>query len=163
MNFRTVTGQLIQNFVEEKISYALIGGYAVGLWGVARGTVDMDFLILRDDLARLDLIMGRLGFSLLHRSENVSQFDSPAGGVDFLHAFRQHSRAMLERAVERSIFAGEVTVRVLLPVDLIGMKIQAMSNDPNRTGLDRYDIEELMRLHGQTLDWQPVEPLAQAV
>ena len=64
---------------------------------------------------------------------------------------------MLSRAVERAIFEGEIVVRVLRPDDLIGMKIQAIANDPQRTPLDRYDIEELLRLHGATLDWQMVE------
>ena len=157
MNFRATLQQLVSSFVEAEIGYALIGGYAVGLWGVARGTVDIDFLVVRDDLPRLDPIMRQCGFTLVHRSENVSQFSSPAGGIDFLHAFRRHTRTMLARAVERSIFAGEILVRVLRPDDLIGMKIQAMANDPDRTPLDRYDIEELMRLHGSTLDWLLVE------
>lgn len=157
MNFRAILQQLVSSFVEAEIGYALIGGYAVGLWGVARGTVDIDFLVVRDDLPRLDQIMRQCGFSLVHRSENVSQFSSPGGGIDFLHAFRHHTRTMLSRAVERSIFAGEILVRVLRPDDLIGMKIQAMANDPDRTPLDRYDIEELMRLHGATLDWLLVE------
>jgi hypothetical protein len=157
MNFRATLQQLVSSFVEAEIGYALIGGYAVGLWGVARGTVDIDFLVVRDDLPRLDQIMIKCGFTLDHRSENVSQFSSPAGGIDFLHAFRHHTRTMLARAVERSIFAGEILVRVLRPDDLIGMKIQAIANDPDRTPLDRYDIEELMRLHGSTLDWLLVE------
>lgn len=157
MNFRATLQQLVSSFVEAEIGYALIGGYAVGLWGVARGTVDIDFLVNCDDLPRLDQIMIKCGFTLDHRSENVSQFSSPGGGIDFLHAFRRHTRTMLSRAVERSIFAGEILVRVLRPDDLIGMKIQAMANDPDRTPLDRYDIEELMRLHGATLDWLLVE------
>ena len=157
MNFRTTLQQLVRSFVEEEIGYALIGGYAVGLWGVARGTVDIDFLVSRDDLPRLDRIMTQCGFALIYRSENVSQYRSPAGGIDFLHAFRRHSLAMLSRAVERAIFAGEIVVRVLRPDDVIGMKIQAIANDPDRTPLDRYDIEELLRLHGATLDWLLVE------
>lgn len=157
MDFRTTLLQLVRAFDETGIGYALIGGYAVGLWGVARGTVDIDFLVVRDDLPRLDQIMTQRGFALEHRSENVSQFSSPGGGIDFLHAFRRHSLAMLGRAVERTIFAGEIVVRVLRPDDLIGMKIQAIANDPQRTALDRYDIEELLRLHGATLDWQLVE------
>jgi hypothetical protein len=157
MNFRTTLQQLVRSFVEEEIGYALIGGYAVGLWGVARGTVDIDFLVVRDDLPRLDRIMTQCGFALIYRSENVSQYRSSAGGIDFLHAFRRHSLAMLSRAVERAIFEGEIVVRVLRPDDLIGMKIQAIANDPARTPLDRYDIEELLRLHGSTLDWQLVE------
>ena len=154
MDFKTTLQQLIRAFDDAGIGYALIGGFAVGLWGVARGTVDLDFLVDRDALPRLDPIMAQCGFSLVYRSENVSQFSSPAGGVDFLHAFRRHSRTMLGRALERSLFADAIRVRVLRPEDLIGLKVQALANDPGRTPFDRYDIEELMRLHGATLDWK---------
>jgi len=157
MNFRDTTARLLQTLVAEKIGYALIGGFAVGLWGVSRGTVDMDFLVLREDLERLDRVMKQLGFTLYYRSENVSQFESASGGIDFLHAFRSHTREMLTRAVEREIFAGASAVRVLRPDDLIGMKVQAMANAPERTGLDLYDIEGLMRLHAAALDWQLIE------
>ncbi len=157
MDFKITLQQLIRAFDDATIGYALIGGFAVGLWGVARGTVDLDFLVDRDALPRLDPIMAQCGFSLVYRSENVSQFSSPAGGVDFLHAFRRHSRTMLGRAVERSLFAGTMTIKVLRPEDLIGLKVQALANDPGRMPFDRYDIEELMRLHGATLDWTLVE------
>jgi len=38
MNFKSTLQQLVRSFVDTEIGYALIGGYAVGLWGVARGT-----------------------------------------------------------------------------------------------------------------------------
>lgn len=157
MDFKATLQHLIRAFDDAAIGYAMIGGFAVGLWGVARGTVDLDFLVDRDALPRLDPIMAQCGFSLVYRSENVSQFSSPAGGVDFLHAFRHHSREMLSRAVEHPLFAGAMQVRVLRPEDLIGLKIQALANDPDRTPFDRYDIEELMRLHGAALDWTLIE------
>jgi hypothetical protein len=157
MNFRTVTEKLLASFREQDVKYALIGGYAVGLWGVTRGTVDMDFLVLRDDLAKLGRIMQGLGFELRHHSENVSQYISPWGEVDFLHAFRTHSLQMLNRSVEKKIFAESVTVNLLLPEDLIGLKVQAIANNEERRNLDMYDIEELMRLHGRTMDWGLLE------
>lgn len=140
--------------------YALIGGYAVGLWGVARGTVDMDFLIMRDDLDKLDHIMDSLGYQLHHRSENVSQYSATQallGEFDFLHAFRPHALAMLERAVEKTVFTEQLRVKVLLPEDLIGLKIQAVANNPDRELGDMYDVEELMRLNGKNMDWQLIE------
>jgi putative nucleotidyltransferase-like protein len=159
LNFITVTEQLITAFRTEGIRYALIGGYAVGLWGVARSTVDMDFLVLRDDLGRLDTVMERFGYRLHHRTDNVSHFVSagPFGSLDFLHAFRSHSLHMLERAVEKPLFGGAATVRVLIPEDLIALKIQAIANNPARERLDLNDIEELLRLHGKTLDWELLE------
>lgn len=160
MNFRTVTEKLLAYFNEQQIQYALIGGYAVGLWGVARGTVDMDFLVRRDDLEKLDQIMAALGYELLYRSENVSQYTASQalfGEIDFLHAFRAPTLRMLERAGEKTIFSEALSVRVLQPEDLIGLKIQAIANNEHREPTDMYDIEELMRLHGDSLDWQLIE------
>jgi len=60
MNFRHVTEQLIKAFTGDNIHYALIGGFALGLWGSGRSTLDMDFLIDRDDLSKVGTIMERL-------------------------------------------------------------------------------------------------------
>jgi hypothetical protein len=157
VNFRSVTEQLLTSFHEKGIEYALIGGFAVGLWGVTRGTLDMDFLIRRDDLHEIDPIMDALGYSIRHRSDNVSQYFSSSGEVDFLHAFRSHTLGMLKRAVEKPVFAGSFTVRVLRPEDLIGLKLQAIANNQERERLDMYDIEELMRLHDSTMEWRLLE------
>jgi hypothetical protein len=157
LNFKTVTEKLLTSFKDQNIRYALIGGYAIGLWGVARGTVDMDFLVLRDDLDKLDPIMTSLGYELHFRSENVSHyiaFHSLFGQIDFLHAFRGPTVRMLEQAAEKTIFGDLLSIRVLRPEDLIGLKIQAMANNESREPVDMSDIEELMRLHGDLLDWE---------
>ena len=156
MNFIPFAEQIIRSFAREHIRYALIGGFAVGLWGVARGTVDLDFLINRDDLGTVDQIMAGLGYRLHFRSENVSHFISesaPTERVDFLHAFRPHALAMLDRAVERTIFSGRLRAKTLIPEDLIGLKIQALANDPRREQWDLRDIETLLKLHGRQVDW----------
>lgn len=160
MNFRIVTEKLLVSFNEQNIRYALIGGYAVGLWGVARGTVDIDFLVLRDDLDALDRIMDLLGYELRYRSENVSQYVAPRsifGEIDFLHAFRAPALRMLERAADKAVFGDELSVKVLLPEDIIGLKIQAIANNKNRAPVDLQDIEQLVQLYGVTMDWRLIE------
>lgn len=155
MDLLSVTRSLVSAFDADKVGYALIGGFAVGLRGVARGTLDIDFLVRREDLDKVDAIMASMGYELRHRSENVSQFISKEqlfGEVDFLHAFRTHALRMLERATEQKAFEN-LTIRVLLPEDLIGLKIQAIVNDKGRERLDMSDIEELMALHGDSMDW----------
>ncbi len=57
MDFKLVTEKLLTAFNEHDIHYALIGGLALGAWGVPRGTVDMDFLVNRDDMEKVDAIM----------------------------------------------------------------------------------------------------------
>ncbi len=160
MNFKHVTETLIKLFAEENIDYALIGGFAVGLWGSGRSTIDMDFLIKHDDLIRIDEIMERLGYECRHKSENVSQYISPVkvmGEVDFLHAFREASLAMLSRTVEKEVFNGAIKIRVVQPSDLVGLKVQAMTNDPEREPVDMSDIESLLKIHRNTVDWKMIE------
>lgn len=159
MDFKAVTKRLVSAFSEQGIPYALIGGYAVGLWGVPRGTVDMDFLVRRDDMAKVHGIMETLSYETVFASENVTQYVSPLatfGEIDFLHAFRPATLNMLTRAVEKTLFSEGVSIKVLLPEDLIGLKLQAFANTKTRERLDMYDIEMLMKIHGKLLDWELV-------
>lgn len=57
MDFKTVLGLIIKDFNKEKVRYGLIGGFALGIWGVARSTIDLDFLVHRDDLNKIAKIM----------------------------------------------------------------------------------------------------------
>jgi len=157
MDFKTTAKKLVAAFERQGVEYGLIGGFALGLWGVHRGTVDMDFLVRRDDIAKVDGIMAEFGYELRYRSENVSQYLSPQavfGEIDFLHAFRSASLAMLTRAETKVLFGNGISLRVLQPEDLIGLKLQALVNDPRREPVDRSDIEMLMGARGRVMDWE---------
>jgi len=160
MDFETVIEKILTAFEKAGIRYALMGGFALGIWGVHRTTVDIDFLIDRDGLEKAHKIMSDLTYQCLHHTENVSQYVSPLnifGEVDFLHAFRSASRRMLERSEEKKIFGGRLTIRVLRPEDLVGLKVQAMVNDKSRWTNDLADIEGIMALHKAELDWSIIE------
>ena len=47
-----------------KIDYAVCGGMAVAIHGLARATKDIDLLILREDLVRVQDVVRGLGFIL---------------------------------------------------------------------------------------------------
>ena len=160
MDFKFVMQQLASSFEEQGIDYALMGGFALGIWGVQRATIDMDFLILLDDMECAHTILTSLGYELHHKSQNVSQYISPLktfGEIDFLHAFRAVSKSMLQRAQKKEVFGAELIIKVLQPEDIIGLKVQALTNDPSRKNVDLADIESLMRIHGSRLDWQLVQ------
>lgn len=160
MDFKSVLSILLGKFNEHNIDYALMGGFALGLWGVGRTTVDIDFLVRRDDMKKTDDIMLGAGYECKYRSENVSQYVSPLkvfGEVDFLHAFRETSLEMLERAEKKEIFGGSLKIKVLRPEDLIGLKLQAIKNSPERKQKDMMDIESLLSIHGNELDWPLVK------
>lgn len=64
---------------------------------------------------------------------------------------------MLERAEGKKIFGEELTIKVVRPEDLIGLKVQAMANDETRKAIDLADIEALMAHYGTKLDWPIIE------
>lgn len=124
MDFKFVFEKLLTFFHENNVRYALMGGFALGLHGVARSTVDIDFLVHRDDLAKIQVIMSELGYKCVYESENVSQYVSSLkvfGEVDFIHAFRQISLKMLERVEEKKVFNETISVKVLKPEDIFFM------------------------------------------
>lgn len=160
MDFKLVIEKLLAEFEKSNVHYALMGGFALGALGIARGTVDIDFLVLGDDMEKVGPIMAEMGYQCAYKSENVSQYKSTEktyGEVDFLHAFREASKGMINRAEEKDIFGGELTIKVVKPEDLIGLKAQAMANDESRRAIDLADIESLMALYGARLDWPLIE------
>jgi hypothetical protein len=160
MDFERVLQELLDGLNHNRIRYATIGGFALGVLGVPRTTMDLDFLVHRDDLNPLHALLTDLGYDRAVQSENVSHYrhrDVAWGGVDIIHAFRPHSIAMLGRAGERRILNGAKVIRVAEPEDVIGLKVQAMANDPRREAQEIADIESLARRHGGSLDWARVE------
>ena len=122
--------------------------------------MDLDFLVHRDDLDKLHATLTALGYKRLMRTENVSHYqhrDAVWGGLDFVHAFREISLGMLARAKRYKIFGARQNIRVADPEDVIGLKVQAMVNDPDRKSQEVADIEMLMRIYGAKLDWQRIQ------
>ncbi|MGE5303054.1 MAG: nucleotidyltransferase family protein [Alphaproteobacteria bacterium] len=156
MDFELVLKRLLADFARDQIRYAVIGGFALGVLGIPRQTIDLDFLVHKDDLTKLDARLTSLGYKRVFHTENVSQYrhdDEAWGSLDFIHAFRRISLAMLERANSHPVFAGTRTVKAVEPEDVVGLKIQAMCNDPTRSVQERADIERLMMHYGKRLDW----------
>ncbi len=158
MDFTKVITEVVGAMERAGIQYALIGGFAMALRGVQRATMDLDFILALDDLAKAEAILSAHGYKRVFRSENVSHFVSPDqqwGRIDILHAFRRPTLRMLERAELIAIEPG-LSLRVVHVEDIIGLKVQALVNDPTRAEDDWHDIHSLLRTareQGTTLDW----------
>ncbi len=159
MNFTKVITQVGGALEQAGVRYATIGGFAMALRGVQRATVDLDFILMLEDLTKADAILCRFGYARAFRSENVSHYLSPDrdwGRIDILHAFRGPSLGMLRRA-DLIQFEPGVALRVVQIEDIIGLKIQALRNDPDRAENDWHDIRLLIR-HAReqsaSLDWK---------
>jgi len=160
MDFEKVIEILITEFEREKIQYALMGGFGMGVLGIMRATVDLDFLVIYQDLPKVEEIMEKYGYRCIFKSENVSQYVSDIkilGTIDFLHAFRTPSLSMLKRAEEKTIFGKKIKIKVLNPEDIIGLKLQALINNKSRENQEYNDIETIMNYFGAKLDWDLIK------
>jgi len=157
VNFKATLKNLIERFAANGIDVALSGGLALSTMGVSRFTKDIDFVVAEEAVPAVDRIMASLGYEKQDFSTSeIISYLSPLkvfGQVDFLVARRQYSRAMLQRLREMPVLDGELTVKALVPEDLIGLKLQAVVNDPqNRSAVDIPDIRHLLQLHRNTMD-----------
>ena len=89
-------------------------------------------------------------------TDEIISYVSPLkvfGQVDFLLARRKYTQAMMTRSKKTPIFDGEFEVKTILPEDLIGLKIQVISNDPqNRYLVDTPDIQRLLAMYQDKMD-----------
>jgi predicted nucleotidyltransferase len=157
MNLKEILRTLTARLGERGVQYALSGGVALGTLGIFRFTNDLDFVVLAEAKKAVDEIMRALDYERQDFStEEIVSYVSPLkvfGQVDFLLARRRYSRAMLQRARLVPLFDGELRVRTLLPEDVIGLKVQAIHNDPrNRVPVDAPDIQRILDRHRLTMD-----------
>lgn len=131
---------------------ALIGGFALPFHGVRRATGDVDFLVEGRGADVLHDALVRAGYVVLHRSADVANYRATSttiSGVDVLYARRAPAMAMLERA---AVPDGPAGVAVVDVEGLIGLKLQAIVNDPRRRRQDEADIVQLMTQHLASLN-----------
>lgn len=119
--------------------FALIGGFALAAYGLARATEDIDLLVHGDDRPKAIQSLTQNGFRLVHETSEVLHL-SGIGQLDLLFANRPMSQAMLGKAKSIQQFP----LPVVAPEDIIGLKIQAYTNDPRREFKDKADIQELI-------------------
>jgi hypothetical protein len=139
----------------ENIDFALIGGLALGVYGVQRFTNDIDLIIDGKERSRLKKTLLLNGYSIFAETAEVLQF-SGSIPVDVLCANRPLSLATLESAKIEPLF----NFKVIGAEGLIGLKIQAYCNDPKRSLRDKADIAALIEANTSSLNWTLIRTYA---
>jgi predicted nucleotidyltransferase len=140
----------------ENIDFALIGGLAIGVYGVQRFTSDIDLLIDGSTRLQLKKVFLSNGFLIFSETAEVIQFDGPIP-VDVLCANRPLSLAMLRDAKVEPLLGA----KVIDAEGLIALKIQAYCNDPKRSLKDKADIAALIEKNSPSLNWQRIRSYAE--
>jgi predicted nucleotidyltransferase len=147
MDLERVLLRLTTALQEAEIDFALIGGLALAAHGAARATADLDLLAEGERDADVHRILLELGYECLHRTPDVANYagsDPARGRADFLFARQRYGKAMLARAVPHPVLG--LSLKVVDAADLIGLKVQASSNDATRRHRDLADIQSLLRV-----------------
>jgi uncharacterized nucleotidyltransferase DUF6036 len=137
----------------------VIGGIAVIAHGVARQTIDIDATILATRLEPSHIIETLAGCSIRPRVADVLEFAERSQVLLLVHettrvtlevslAFSSFEQEALERAIVMDF--GGVRIPVAVPEDLVIYKALAWRDQ------DRYDIEQLLTLHGDHIDLERV-------
>jgi hypothetical protein len=141
--------QILDRLSEHRVRTAVIGGLAGVARGLVRATSDVDILVDEADRGTVDATIGELGYSCIHRSDDVANFVRGDQRLDVLYARRPLARAFLAGADR--VDTGLGTMPTVSVEALIAFKLQALVNDPRRLR-DLDDIRQLLRLHGQRLN-----------
>lgn len=131
------------------VEFALIGGLALAPHNVVRATQDIDFLVNLDQADEIESTLFRLGYGCLYRSQDAANYQRGDERLDLLYAHRPIARRLLADAAAVNTPFG--TLRTVSAEGLIGLKLQALVNDPGRTQ-DLEDIRKLLRSNLETLD-----------
>ena len=136
------------------VPHALIGGMALSEYDYGRGTQDVDWLIPEEFVSVVSKYFIENGFQIFHESPDVLQLTGKAE-IDFLIARRPISRGMIQDAH----YSTKLNLPVILPEDLIGLKIQAYAGNPKRKMKELSDIQELAD-RCPALDWEKIKTYA---
>lgn len=159
MDFEAVAKYILDKFRLKGVRCAVIGGFALHAAGFPRATQDIDFLVHVDDVPAVKDILVGFGYDIVHESPDVLNFWGKLkelGGIDFIIAHRRYALAMLDRAKSYEMLPG-YQVNVVIPEDIIALKLQAMANDPDRSSQDMTDIQWLIKNHKTSLKMDLLE------
>ncbi|MDP3110614.1 MAG: hypothetical protein Q8M71_00745 [Thermodesulfovibrionales bacterium] len=156
MEYKKVLAAILAGLEKQNISYAMVGAVAMGFWGVRRDTVDIDLLVKAADREKVIALMKGLGYDHLIASNFADQFGhliKEMGLVDFLYTKKE--QGIIEESKSfRGL--GDIDISVALPEDIIGMKLDAIKNNPKREIQDWADIQAIVEVLGDNLDWTKI-------
>jgi hypothetical protein len=145
---------------EAQIRYAIIGGVAMGYHSIPRATQDIDVLVRREDIPRVQRLLQpyyRRGSAV------VMVFDVAGTHLDVLPATLRYGRTAIDNAVE--VMVHDVPAKVVSVRDLLLLKLFAIPDrpDPIKAMQDRTDVAALLRDNADAVSQEDIAYLVRTL
>ncbi len=158
---QNVFGFISNIFQDSGAHCILIGGFAIGFYGVSRQTVDVDFLISEEEFPKVDRALTELGYKKTHSQKLFTRFSKPEKGnmdLDFIYV---DAATLKQIATDgRTVEIGGRPFTIPSLSHLIALKLHSIKQNPHlREQKDLPDIIQLMRANDIAADSQEFKVL----
>jgi predicted nucleotidyltransferase len=151
---------ILQTLNAERIQYAIIGAVALGYYATPRATQDIDLLVSREDISRLQRL-----FRAYYRGGTavVMVFDIEGTHLDVLPADLRLKRAALDHALD--VLVHDVPAKVVSVQDLLLLKLLAIPDrpDPVKAMQDRTDVAALLRDNAKNISKEDINAIVRSL
>lgn len=143
--------QLFSDISKKKnIVFVLIGGFAVNYYKYARQTLDVDFIIKKDDFDKILVLLEDAGYKIDYSQEVFSRLTSPDKplmmDIDFMFVDEETISKIIKDGKKTNIAGCDFLVPSL--EHLIALKLHAIKYNPGiRLAKDIADIINLARIN----------------
>ncbi len=151
---------ILQTLNAAEIRYAIIGAVAMGYYATPRATQDIDVLVKREDIPRVQRLFRPY---YLRGTAVVMVFDVEGTHLDVLPARLQLGRTAIDNAVD--VLVDDVPAKVVAVRDLLLLKLLAIPDrpDPAKAMQDKADVAALLRDCADQISRADIEYIAKSL
>jgi Nucleotidyl transferase AbiEii toxin, Type IV TA system len=152
--------EILRALNEAHIHYAIIGGVAMGYHTIPRATQDIDVLVSREDIPRVQRLLQpyyRRGTAV------VMVFDVEGTHLDVLPATLQYGRTAIDNAIE--VLVHDIPAKVVSVRDLLLLKLFAIPDRPvlDKRRQDEADVTALLRQNADYISQEDITYLVRTL
>jgi hypothetical protein len=151
---------ILQMLNVEHIHYAIIGAVALGYHVTPRATQDIDLLVRRDDVPRLQRLLQSY---YLGGTSIVMVFDVDGTHLDVLPADLRLKRAAIDNAMD--VLVHDIPAKVATMRDLLLLKLLAIPDRPqlDKRRQDEADVTAILRQNAENISAEDIRYLARSL
>ncbi|HXH13966.1 MAG TPA: hypothetical protein VNP04_29895 [Alphaproteobacteria bacterium] len=151
---------ILQTLNQAEIRYAIIGAVALGYYATPRATQDIDVLVKREDIPRVQRLFRPY---YLRGTAVVMVFDVEGTHLDVLPARLRLGRTAIDNAVD--VLVDDVPAKVVAVRDLLLLKLLAIPDRPqlDKRRQDEADVTAILRQNADRISRADIEYVASSV